>query len=189
MAAHRFLRYIKSAPSKGSFYFSKSDIHIKGFADSDWVACPTTRRSISGFCIFIGQSLISWRAKKQTTVSRSSAEVEYRSLAAAVNEIQWLSYLLEDLHICSIKNASLYCDNNSTVAIAENFVFHERTKYIEIDCHIVRQKVNEGLIKLLSVSSKNQIADKFTKPLPHPMFEEFVSKLGFFDLFNPSLRG
>lgn len=98
-------------------------------------------------------------------------------------------YLLDDLQICSTKTDSLYCNNNSVVAIVENFVFHELTKHTEIDCHIVRQKVNEGLIKLLYVSSKNQIADGFIKPLPHPKFEEFVSKLGFLDLFNPSLRG
>ncbi|XP_019155956.1 PREDICTED: uncharacterized protein LOC109152764 [Ipomoea nil] len=176
--AHRVLRYLKGAPGKGIFYPSSSELHLQAFADSDWAACSETRKSITGFCIFLGKSLISWKAKKQPTVSRSSSEAEYRSLAVTVCELQWLCYLLNDLHVSLDKPATVFCDNNSAIAIAENFVFHERTKHIEIDCHIVRQKVQQGLVKLLSVSSSNQIADGFTKPLPFPQFDKFTSKLG-----------
>ncbi|XP_019160477.1 PREDICTED: uncharacterized protein LOC109157051 [Ipomoea nil] len=165
-AAHRVLRYIKKSPGHGIFYPANMDMQLKVFSDLDWAACFETRRSITGYCIFLGPALISWRSKKHVTVSRSSSEAEYRALAATVCEVQWLTYILHDLQVELNRPATVFCDNKSAIAIAENHVFHERTKHIDIDCHIVREKQSQGLIKLLSVSSSNQTADGFTKPLP-----------------------
>ncbi|XP_031096867.1 uncharacterized protein LOC116001110 [Ipomoea triloba] len=188
-AAHRILRYINKAPGQGIFYPKGDHLQLKVFSDSDWATCSTTRKSITGFCVFLGSALISWRSKKQATVSRSSSEAEYRALAATVCEVQWLTYLLKDLQVDLSRPAAVFCDNKSAVAIAENHVFHERTKHIEIDCHIVREKVTQGLIKLLSIPSSSQVADGFTKALPTSMFNLFVSKLGVQDLHAPAYRG
>ncbi|XP_014491695.1 uncharacterized protein LOC106754209 [Vigna radiata var. radiata] len=145
------LRYIKSTPSDGLFFAADSAMHLKAFSDSDWATCPSTRRSTTGFCVFLGSSLISWKSKKQGTISRSSTEAEYRALAATVCEIQWLRYLLQDLQIEESGVPVLYCDNKSTRHIAHNQSFHERTKHIELDCHVVREKIQVGLLYLLSV--------------------------------------
>ncbi|WVZ17715.1 hypothetical protein V8G54_010697 [Vigna mungo] len=177
-ATTRILRYLKGTPGTGIHFPCNSTIQLKVFCDSDWATCPNTRRSVTGFTIYLGNSLISWRSKKQPSVSRSSSEAEYRSLASTVCEMQWLTYLLHDLHITYTTPALIYCDNQSVIQIASNQVFHERTKHIDIDCHIVREKVAAGLIKLLPISTTMQIADILTKPLPPPIFQLLRSKLG-----------
>jgi len=107
-AAQGILRYIKSSPAQGIFDPKDTDIQIKAFSDSDWASCILTRRSITGFCIFLGESLISWKTKKQNTVSRSSFEAEYRALAATCCEVQWVTFLLEDLDI-SVHHININC--------------------------------------------------------------------------------
>ncbi|CAM8945479.1 unnamed protein product [Rhodiola kirilowii] len=94
-AAHRVLRYLKMAPTQGLFFPSSKDLHLTAFCDSDWGACPITRRSVTGYSILLGSSLISWKTKKQAVVSRSSAEAEYRAMAQTSCELAWLVRLLK----------------------------------------------------------------------------------------------
>nr|KYP45329.1 Retrovirus-related Pol polyprotein from transposon TNT 1-94 [Cajanus cajan] len=188
-AAQRVLRYLKGCPGKAIFFSRSSSLQLMDFSDADWGGCPDTRRSVSGYCFFLGHSLISWRSKKQLTVARSSSEAEYRALASASCELQWLSYLLFDLHVTCSKAAVLYCDNQSALHIVANPVFHERTKHLEIDWHVVRERCNSGLMKLLPIASIEQVANIFTKALLPRLFHTFLSKLSLIDIYQPSACG
>jgi len=188
-AATRILRYLKKCPGQGLMFLRDSSLHLSRYSDADWAGCLDSRRSISGQCFFLGKSLISWRTKKQLTVSRSSSKAEYRALGAATCEMQWLLYLLKDLHVSIEKLLMLYCDNQSALHIAANPVFHERIKHLEIDCHLVREKLQAGIMKLLLVSSSDQLADFFTKPfLPQP-FNVLLFKLGMLDIYHSPACG
>ncbi|XP_061996687.1 uncharacterized mitochondrial protein AtMg00810-like [Rosa rugosa] len=123
-AALRVVRYLKSCPGQGLLLHAGNDLSLRAFCDSDWAGCPITRRSTTGYCVFLGKSLISWRTKRQKTVSLSSAEAEYRAMAGTCCELTWLQNLFADLHIPIAKPAMLYCDNQAALHIAANPVFH-----------------------------------------------------------------
>jgi len=124
------LTYIQGTMATGILLKGVEPLHLQAFSDSHWAACPTFRRSVTGYLILLGSSPISWKSKKQRTVSRSSSEAEYRAMAQAASEVTWLVRLLEELGISNLTPVQLHCDNESALHIARNPVFHERTKHI-----------------------------------------------------------
>ncbi|CAM8956126.1 unnamed protein product [Rhodiola kirilowii] len=155
-AAHRVLRFIKLAPAQGLLFPTDSPLCLTAYCDADWASCPTTRRSVSGFCMMLGSSLISWKTKKQVVIARSSAESEYRALAGACGEVLWLVRLLADLQVRVLTPVMAFCDSQAVIHIARNPVFHERTKHVEIDCHFVRHHVNSRFLCPTSISTIEQ---------------------------------
>ena len=163
---------------------------MTAYADADWASCPNTRCSLTGFCVLVGDSLVKWKCKKQLIVSRSSAEAEYRALADTCCELTWFVSLLTEMQFTNLTPITLYCDNRSALYIASNPVFHERTKHIDIDCHLVRQKLKQGLITTEHISTASQPADLFTKALSSIQLQLHLSKLGVCNLhLSPNLRG
>ncbi|GKC30322.1 ribonuclease H-like domain-containing protein [Tanacetum coccineum] len=198
-ALKRILRYVQGTLNYGLQLFSSSTTDLVAYSDADWAGCPTTRRSTSGYCVFLGNNLLSWSAKRQPTLSRSSAEAEYRGVANAVAETCWLRNLLRELHTPLSSATLVYCDNVSAVYLSSNPVQHQRTKHIEIDIHFVRDLVAAGQVRVLHVPSRYQYADIFTKGLPSALFEEFRTSLsvrcppaptaGEKDLFETKAKG
>jgi hypothetical protein len=126
---------------------------------------------------FFGSNLISWCAKKQVTVSRSSTEAEYKALANATAEIIWIQSLLTELGVKQVQTPCLWCDNLGATYLSANPIFHARTKHIEIDFHFIRERVANKQLSIRFVHSKDQVADGFTKALPIKNLQEFRRNL------------
>ncbi|KAK8933736.1 hypothetical protein KSP39_PZI015982 [Platanthera zijinensis] len=180
-AVLRILRYLRASVSRSLFFSATSPLTLRAFSDADWAGDVTTRRSTTGFCIFLGDSLISWRSKKQESIARSSTEAEYRAMASTTAEIVWLRRLLHDLGVQITEPTPLFCDNRSAIQIASNPVFHERTKHIEIDCHFTRQEFLANTISLPFIASEEQVADFLTKSLTTARLRYLISKLSVYD--------
>ncbi|KAH9745458.1 retrovirus-related pol polyprotein from transposon RE2 [Citrus sinensis] len=145
-------------------------------------------QSVGAYCVYLGNNLISWSSKKQSVITKSSAESEYRALAAAVSEITWLKSLFLEIGMCCDEKPIIWCDNVSAAELAHNQVFHSRTKHIEIDLHFIRDKVLAGDLKILYIPSAEQIADILTKLLNSSQFNYLRLKLNV-QLCPLSLRG
>eukprot|EP00257_Ricinus_communis_P024896 XP_025012310.1 uncharacterized protein LOC107262689 [Ricinus communis] len=176
---HRILQYLKGTLSTGLHLTSNTSLTLSGFSEVDWAACPTTRRSTTGYCIFLGSNLISWCAKKQHTISRSSTEAEYRAMSHTTTELTWLSYLLSDLHIYGSPSPTLYCDNISALYLTINPVFHVRSKHIELDYHYVSERVARGLLVTKHIPSTHHVADLFANLCQRPPWLDFFPNCAF----------
>ncbi|GJS44997.1 ribonuclease H-like domain-containing protein, partial [Tanacetum coccineum] len=140
-ALKRILRYVRGTLDYGLQLFSSFTASLVAYSDANWASCPTTRRSTLGYCVFLGNNLLSWSSKRQLTLSRSSAEAEYRGVAIAVVGTCWLRNLLRELHTHLSSDTLVYCDNVSDVYLSSNPVQQQRMKHIEIDIHFVRDLV------------------------------------------------
>ncbi|EOY04903.1 Cysteine-rich RLK (RECEPTOR-like protein kinase) 8 [Theobroma cacao] len=159
---------------------------LKTLKNADWAGSKSDRRSTTKYCVFIGGNLVSWKSTKQNVVSRSSVESEYRAMAQTLWEVVWMYQLLSEVGLKSSLPAKLWCDNQAALHIASNPVFHKRTKHIEIDCHFVREKIQQKFISTGYVKTEDQLGDIFTKALNEPRVDYIRSKLGMINIYAPA---
>jgi hypothetical protein len=143
-AIKRILHYLQGTPNYDILLRLLSSSDLVVYMDTDWAGCLDTRRSTSDYAVFLGDNLVSWSAKRQTVISLSSAEAEYRAIANGVAESTWLRQLLHELQTPPSRCTLVYCDNISAVYLFTNPVQHQCIKHVEIDIHFVQEKVAIG---------------------------------------------
>ncbi|KAK0591398.1 hypothetical protein LWI29_001105 [Acer saccharum] len=146
------------------------------------------RRSTTAYIIFLGSTPISWSSKKQHTVARSSTEAEYRAIASAAAELNWVGNLLSELKVQVPEAPVIYCDNVGATYVCANPVFHSRMKHIAIDFFFVWDQVARKQLRIAHVHTKDQLADSLTKALSRQQFTAHRAKIGIFDRYS-ILRG
>jgi hypothetical protein len=156
------LRYLRGSLDYSLLLRPSSTSELVVYTNANWARCPDTRRSTSSYAVFLGANLVSWDAKRQPVVSRSSAEAEYHAVANGVAEASWLCQLLHELHNPLKRSTLVYCDNVSAVYLSTNLVQHQRTKHVEIKLHFFRERVAAGDVRVLSVPTTLQFVDIFT---------------------------
>ncbi|MCO5560421.1 hypothetical protein L7F22_014036 [Adiantum nelumboides] len=168
----RTLRYVSATLDYVLFYEASTELQLSGFTDADWAGSACDRRSISGFMS------ITWSSKKQPTIALSSTKAKYRGAAVVVCKVAWLELLLGDLGIQVQRPVVIHCDNLSSIQLAQNPVFHARTKHIEVHYHFIKERVLDGSIDLTFVRTDEQVIDIFTKALGAGKLRRFRAMLG-----------
>lgn len=173
---------LKGPPGPGIMLESNYDMLLRAYCDAYWAGCPLTRKSVTGSYVQHGLSPICWRSKKQPTVSSSSVEAKYRTMVMTTSEVIWLRRFLNELFVPQKEATSLFCGNKAALHIANNPVFLERTKHIEVDCHFIREKLVSGELLPRYLPSHIQLADLFTKGLSKHQFQFLIRELGLSNL-------
>jgi len=185
-ALYRILRYLKGAPGKGLLYSKNEAATLEGYTDADWAGDQSTRKSTSGYFMFVEGNLVTWRSKKQKVVARSSAEAKFRGMAHGLCEMLWIKGVLQDLGIQCSRPVSLFCDNKAAIQIAQNPVQHDHTKHVEIDRHFIKEKLDQKIIQFPFVKSESQLVDILTKAVSGRIFHGVIDKLCMRDIYAPT---
>jgi hypothetical protein len=183
VAVKRILRYLVSTPCFGIWYPKGSTFDLIGYSDSDSAGCKVDRKSTSRTCQFLGRSLVSWSSKKQTFVALSTAEAEYVVAGQCCAQLLWMRQTLWNFGY-NLSKVPLLCDNESAICMADNPIEHSRTKHIDIRHHFLRDHQQKGDIEVYHISTENQLADIFTKPLDEKTFCRLCSELNVLDSCN-----
>jgi hypothetical protein len=178
MEVKRIFRYLKGTKDYGLWYPKGNDLSLVAYTDADWAGSVDDRRSTSGATFYLGDCLVSWLSKKQSSVSLSTTEAEYIAATTCCTQVLWMKQTLQDIQVEYDEPIPIFCDNTSAISISKNPVMHSKMKHIPIKFHFLREQVTEKNIKVEYVGTKEQIADIFTKPLPRETFEYLRQKLG-----------
>ena len=177
-AAIRVVRYLKGTRTFRLTLGGHNPIRPSGYSDSDYNNCPTTSRSIAGYCFSLGSGIVSWASHKQDHTADSSCYAEYISLHDASNEVIFLRQLLEGLGLTLPEPTYVYCDNDAARHLTEDQRWHARVRHIRVKYHSTRDLVEFDELKVLRVRSSENAADILTKPLARNDFTRLRQYLG-----------
>ncbi|GKD44635.1 hypothetical protein Tco_1269280, partial [Tanacetum coccineum] len=161
-AVKRIFRYLKGKPKLGLWYPRDSLFDLDSYSDSDYAGANLNRKSTTGGCQFLGRRLISWQCKKQTIMATSTTEAEYVAAASCCRQVLWIQNQMLDYGF-NFMNTKIYIDNESTVCIVNNPVYHFKTKHIDIRNHFIRDAYEKKLIQVLKIHTDDNVADLLTK--------------------------
>ena len=170
-AVKSILRYLNGTASLGLCYEQADTVELLGFSDADWGGDLDQRKSTGGFLFSINGTPITWSSRKQSCVALSSTESEYRALVEATKEAIWIKDLLIELGFLEQNSTTIFCDNQSSIKISKNPIYHSKTKHFEIHLHFVRDMVKKKAVQIVYIPTGQQAADIFTKALGRIKFE------------------
>lgn len=168
----------------GLWFPSGNDFSLTTYTNMDWGGSVDDRKSTSGGAFFLGKCLVSWHSKKKASVSLSTAEAEYIAVVSCYTQVLWMKLSLKHFKVDFDHPISILCDNTSAINISKNLVLHSRTKHIPIKYHFLREQVSDQQVMLEYVSTKDQLVDVFSKPLPKDTFERLRQQLGVVSLYH-----
>ncbi|GKA56040.1 putative ribonuclease H-like domain-containing protein [Tanacetum coccineum] len=177
----RFFRYLNSQPKLGLWYPRDSPFDLEAFLDSDYAGASLDRKSTTGGCQFLGKRLISWQCKKQTIVANFTTKAEYVATANCYGQVLWIQNQMLDYGF-NFMNTKIYIDNESTICIVKNPVFHSKTKHIEIRHHFIRDSYEKKLIQVIKIHTDHNVADLLTKAFDVSRFNFLIASIGLLNL-------
>ena len=182
----RILSYLKGNPGKGILFQKNEYFRIECYTDADWAGSTVDRRSTSGYFIFVGGNLVTWRSKNHNVVARSSVEAEFRGMTRGICEILWLKFLLHDLRVKHGQPMKLFYDNKAARDIAHNPMQHDMTKHVDVDMFFIKEKLESKVIEVPSIGTEDQVEDILTKAVSSDKFSRFLDKLGMCNIYAPT---
>jgi hypothetical protein len=177
-AVKRIFKYLLGTIDYGLWYPKDTYLILIAYTDADWVGRVDNRKNTSGGAFFLGNCLVSWINKKKTSISLSTTEAENIDATSCCTHVIWIKNNFNDIKVICDQHVPIMCDNTSAISISKYPVLHSKTKCIPIKYHFLREKVHDQVVKLEYVSSKEQIAYIFTKPLPREYFDYLRQRLG-----------
>jgi hypothetical protein len=175
-AVKKILRYLKGTAML-KLCFSGRELVLSAYCDSDWGSDPQDRKSTTGYLIFLGDSLISWASKKQSTVAMSTMEAEFLALTACTQEIIYLRTLLTELKLIQPGPTVIFQDNQACIQFANTGKITQRSKHIEMRQHFVLDQIRNGHIKLTNIPTSDMLADPLTKPTNAATLRNFLLQI------------
>ncbi|GJV16934.1 putative ribonuclease H-like domain-containing protein [Tanacetum coccineum] len=177
----RIFRNLKGQPKLGLWYPKDSPFDLEAYSDSDYAGASLDRKSTIGGCQFLRSRLISWQCKKQTIVANSTTEAKYVAAANCCGQVLWIQNQMLDYGY-NFMNTKIFIDNESTICIVKNPVFHSKTKHIEIRHHFIRDSYEKRLIQVIKIHTDHNVANLLTKALDVSRFQFLTTSIGMLNL-------